>query len=203
MLVLGLTASKIGSDSNYQIEAAVVLILCACAALHALDFFSLVFSGSKSWITLLLIPVALYMMVNFRIAGPFLIARFARERQFRQQVDALRPYFSDNGRAISTDINGMMHLRGRLEVEPLIYTLLVGAGRIDPAQVRRDIAASAFSTIVLYQDLSQPFDPDPELRSLPEEQLNEVRKHYQLVGHIPGPYLNGVFVYKPVRDVLH
>src|SRR5439155_23861372 len=87
MLVLGLTASKIGSDSNYQIETAVVLILCACAALHALDFFLLVFSGSKSWITLLLIPVALNMMVNFRIAVPFLIARFARERQFRQQVD--------------------------------------------------------------------------------------------------------------------
>src|SRR5438477_13094713 len=142
-------------------------------------------------------------MLNFRITAPFLMGRLAKERQFRQEVDTLRPYLAENGPVISTDINGMMHIRGRLEVEPLIYTLLVGSGQIDPAQVRRDIAASAFSTIVLYQDLSQPFDPDPELRSLPEEQLNEVRKHYQLVRHIPGPYLNGVFVYKPVRDVLH
>ena len=202
MLVLVLTAPKIGSDSNYQVETTVALILCACAALQALDFFALLFRGSKSWVTLLLIPVALHLMLNFRITGPLLIGRFVKERRFRQEVAALRPYLAGNGRAIATDMNAMAHLRGRLEVEPLIYTLLVDAGRIDPSRVRGDIAAGAFSTIVLYQDLSRPFDPDPELRSLPEEQLNEIRKHYQLVQHIPGPYLDGVFVYKPVRGAL-
>ncbi len=37
--VWGITAPKIGSDSNYQIETTVILILCACVVLHALDYF--------------------------------------------------------------------------------------------------------------------------------------------------------------------
>lgn len=200
--VLGLTAPKIGSDSNYQIETAVVLVVCACASLHALDFFPLVFRGSKCWITLLQIPLVIHLVLNFRITGPFLAARFARERQFRQETAALRPYLADNGRVISTDIDVMAHLRGGLEVEPLIYTILVRGGRIDPGQVRHDIADGAFSTIILYQDLSRPFDSDPELQSLPAAQLDEIRNHYQLVRHIPGPYLDGVFVYKPLREAI-
>jgi hypothetical protein len=170
--------------------------------LHALDFFPLVFLGSKCWITLLQIPLVIHLVLNFRITGPFLAARFAREQQFRQETATLRPYLADNGRVISTDIDVMAHLRGGLEVEPLIYTILVRGGRIDPGQVRHDIADSAFSTIILYQDLSRPFDSDPELQSLPAAQLDEIRNHYRLVRHIPGPYLDGVFVYKPLREAI-
>jgi hypothetical protein len=136
-------------------------------------------------------------MLNFRITGPFLIGRYAKELQFRQEVDALRPYLSGPGRVLGTDINALAHIQGRLEVEPLIYTLLVNAGRIDPSRLQRDITAHAFSTIVLYQDLSQPFDTSAELLSLPEAQLAEIRKHYRLVRHISGPYLDGVFAYQP------
>ena len=45
-----LTAAKIGSDTNYQIEFTILLILCACVILHALNFFPLSFAGSKHWI---------------------------------------------------------------------------------------------------------------------------------------------------------
>ena len=197
MLVLAGTAAKIGSDSNYQIEPTVALILCAVTALHSLDFFPLVFRGSRSWVTLLTIPLALHVLLNLRIIGPFLLVRYSTEIQFRREVAALRPYLPAGQRVLGTDMNALAHIAGRLEVEPLIYTLLVDAGRIDGSQVRRDIAARAFSTIVLYQDLSQPFSTAAELRSLPYDQLDEVRRHYRLVAHIPGPYLDGVFVYRP------
>jgi hypothetical protein len=197
LAILGLTAPKIGSDSNYQIEPTFVLILCACLALHSLDFFPLVFRGSKAWITLLQAPLALHMVLNFRITGPFLLGRIAKEKQFREQVAGLRPYLSGSGRVLSAEMNALVHLRGRIEVEPLIYKLLVRAGRIDSEPVRRDIARERFSTIVLYQDLTRPADVDLEEPSLPETQMNEIRRHYRLVTRIPGPYLAGVYVYEP------
>jgi hypothetical protein len=153
--------------------------------------------NSKSWVTLLQLPLAIHLVLNFRIVEPFLVTRFMHERQFRQQVAAERPYLADGGRVLSADINGVTHLRGSLEVEPLIYTLLVRGGRIDPQPVLRDIAAQTFSTIVLYRDVNRPFSTDLELLACTDAQLDEVRKHYQLVAHIPGPYLSGVFIYKP------
>jgi hypothetical protein len=200
MCVLGITAPKVGSDSNYQIESTILLVLCACVSLDALDFFPSLMRNSKSWVTLLQLPLAIHLVLNFRIVEPFLVARFAREQQFRQQVVAERPYLADGGRVLSADINGVAHLRGYLEVEPLIYTLLVRAGRIDPQPVLRDIAAQTFSSIVLYRDVNRPFTPDLELLAFTDAQLDEVRKHYQLVAHIPGPYLSGVFIYKPARQ---
>jgi hypothetical protein len=197
MCVLGVTAPKEGSDSNYQIESTILLVLCACVSLDALDFFPSLMRNSKSWVTLLQLPLAIHLVLNYRIVEPFLVTRFARERQFRQQVAAERPYLADGGRVLSADINGVAHLRGYLEVEPLIYTWLVRAGRIDPQPVLRDIAAQTFSTIVLYRDVNRPFPPDLELVAFTDAQLDEIRKHYQLVAHIPGPYLSGVFIYKP------
>jgi len=143
--------------------------------------------------------LAIHLVLNFRIVEPFLVTRFLHERQFRQQVAAERPYLADGGRVLSADINGVTHLRGYLEVEPLIYTLLVRGGRIDPQPVLRDIAAETFSTIVLYRDVNRPFSADLELLAFTDAQLDQVRKHYQLVVHIPGPYLSGVFVYKPAH----
>jgi hypothetical protein len=195
--ILAVTAPKIGSDSNYQIEPAFVLILCACLALDALDFFPLLFRNSKVWITLLQAPLLLHVVLNLRITAPFLLGRYAKETQFREQVTELRPYFSGGGRVLCAEMNALVHLRGRIEVEPLIYKLLVRAGRIDPEPVRHDIAQESFSTIILYQDLSWPGDVDLEVPSLPETQMNEIRSHYRLVKNIPGPYLAGVYVYKP------
>jgi len=198
--VLGITAPKIGSDSNYQIETTALLVLCAVVALDAVDFFHLVFRGSKSWVTLLQIPLAIHLVLNFRMTEPFLLGRFAKEQQFRMQVAAERPYLADGGRLLSADMNSAARIRGRLEVEPLIYTLLVRAGRIDPEPVRRDIAAQAFSTIVLYRDVNRPFDSSLELLALTDAQLDELRRHYRITAHIPGPYLDGIYVYKPLSE---
>ncbi|MGA3024655.1 MAG: glycosyltransferase family 39 protein [Bryobacteraceae bacterium] len=198
--VLAGTAPKIGSDSNYQIESTVLLILCASVALHALNFFPLLFGTSRTWITLLQLPLALHLILNYRITGPFLLLRLAREQRARQQVAALQPFAGGRGRILSTDMNALVHLRGRVEVEPLIYKLLVRAGRVDPEPVRRDLAGQVFSTVILYHDVSRPADPDLEFPTLPERQLAEIRRHYRLAAHIPGPWLDGVYVYKPAAE---
>ena len=201
--VLALTAPKVGSDSNYQIESTILLILCACVALHSLNFFELLFRRSKSWITLLQIPLIIHLVLNYRIAALGLVEGIPREQKFRAQVAAVAPYLADGGRVISTDVNTLVRLRSRIEVEPLIYTLLVKAGHSNPEPVRRDIAAHAFSTIILFEDLNQRApEMDTEVPSLPAAQIEEVRKHYRLVDHIPGPYQAGIYVYKPAGQTL-
>jgi hypothetical protein len=105
---------------------------------------------------------------------------------------------------LSTDFNAMVRLRERMDVEPLIYNLLVSVHVIDPEPVRRDLARGAFSTVILNEDVFQArkFN-DPEIGTLPLMQLDEVRKHYRLVRHIPGPFLDGVYVYQPIlRETL-
>lgn len=195
--ILAATAPKIGSDSNYQIEFTFALILCSCLVLHSLNFFPLLFRGSKAWVTLLQAPLAIHLLLNYRITTPFLLSRAAKEKMFREQVTALCPYFSRGGRVLSAEINALVHFRGEIEVEPLIYKLLVQAGRIDPAPVLRDIARERFATIVLYQDVTQPMDVDPEVPSLTPHQMDQIYQHYRLVKNIPGPYLEGVYVYEP------
>ncbi len=190
------TAPKIGSDSNYQIETTILLVLCAAAGLEALGFFDFLFSGRRTWITLLQLPLAIHMVLNFRITIPFLVSRIVKEQMFRSQVAALQPLVPVSGRVLSTDLNAMVRLRGRLDVEPVIYALLVQAGRIDPQPLERDLAAGAIPTVVLYWDLSKPFRSDPKNPGLPEAQLAEVHKRYRMVRHIPGPYLDGVYVYQ-------
>jgi hypothetical protein len=195
--ILAATAAKVGSDSNYQVEPTFVLILCACIALESLDFFGLLFRGSKTWIPLLQLCLGIHLLLNYRITASFLATRFANEKLFRAQIAALRPYLSGDGRVLSAEMNALAQLRGRIEVEVQIYKLLVRAGRIDPEPLRRDIARQAFAVIVLYQDLSQPIDTDLEVPTLPESQRNEIRRRYRLVKHIPGPYLRGVYLYEP------
>ncbi len=62
------------------------------------------------------------------------------------------------------------------------YNLLVSAGAVDPEPLRRDIAASRFSTIILLEDVRTDHPPlDVEISTLPAAQLEEIRKHYTLV----------------------
>jgi Dolichyl-phosphate-mannose-protein mannosyltransferase len=196
--MLGLTGGKIGSDSNYQIESTVVLILCVCMALHELDFFPLVFSGSRNWVTLLQAPLLIHLLLNLQIEAHIFSGRISKEKQLRNQIAALRPYLADGGKVISADINSMARLHGRLDVEPQVYRMLLAASVVDPEPVRRDLAASVFSTVLLFQDARQKEDPDLEIPCLPAAQIEEIRKHYKLVDHLPGPYVAGIYVYKPV-----
>ena len=193
--VFALTAGKIGSDTNYQIESTILLILCACVTLHALDFFPLTFAGSKRWITLLQIPLAIHLVLNLRMTKNLLLERVSAEQEFRAQIAQLRGYV-DNGPLLSTDYNASFRLRGGMEVEPMIYTTLVRIGVIDPEPVRRDLAAQKFSTVLLFEDVNLPASiADPETSTLPAAQLDEIRKGYRLIAKVEGPY--EVFVYKP------
>ena len=200
-LVLAATAPKIGSDANYHIETVILLAICACTGLYALKFFELTFQGSQSWITLLQIPLAIHLVLNFRITKQVLTTRITNEATFRTQVAALRPFLAGNGRVLSDDINSLQRIRGKIEVEPLIYTLLVRAGAVAPEPVTRDIDAGAFSTIITFEDLNRRESAfGVEIPKLPEEQIEAVRKHYKLVAFIPGGSLNGVYVYQSVSQ---
>src|SRR5580692_3431526 len=133
-------APKVGSDLNYQIESTILLILCASMALYALNFFALSFANRRTWITLLQLPLAVFLVVNLRITLQDLIVRFSGEQSTRAEIAQLRPWLSDGGRVLSADYNALERLRGRMDVEMLIYKLLVDARMIIPEPVRRDIA---------------------------------------------------------------
>lgn len=195
-----LLASKVGSDSNYQLEPTLLLIICTCAGLVELNIFELVFQNSKSYLTLIQGLILLFMVQNYRIVIPDTIARFFKENLFRSEMAAVEPYLKKaSGRVFSTDLDPIVQSRGRLDIEPLIYGLLVNAGRIDPEPVRRDLAQSAFPVVILYEDVDHPIpDPSLEIARLVPVQLAELRRHYRLVDHINGPYLGGIYVYRPV-----
>ena len=181
-----------------------MLAVCAAIGLHELNFFSLCFSGSKSWITLLLLPLAVHAAVGDRVAVNLVIGRWVNENLFREQIAELRPYVDpSSGRLFSTDFNAMVRLRGKLEVEPYVYSILTAAGRVDTEPVRRDLAAGAFATVILGENV---FERPPEWRSgasigdlpeLPAVDIDAIQKRYRLVKHIPGPYLDGLYVYQP------
>ena len=196
LAVFSITAPKIGSDLNYQIESTILLIVCACLALHSLDFFQLTFNGSKTWITLLQLPVAVFLVVNYRITARDLLVRFTAEQLARTEVAAVAPYLADGGRVLSSDYNALVRLRGRMDLEMLIYRLLVDARVVDPEPVRRDIAAGAFSTILLMEDVNHRVSGlNIELATLPDSQIDEVRRHYRLAAHIPS---SDLCVYRPL-----
>ena len=197
------TAPKVGSDTNYQIESTLVLAVCTGISLHQMKFFQLYFERSKSWITLLLIPLALHMAIGYRVSANALLARLMNEKLQRAKIDQLRPYVQPSGGLVlATDYSAMVRLRERIDVEPLIYNLLVSNHVIDPEPVRRDLARGAFSTVILAEDVFQPKQVnDAEFGTLPGSQLDEIRKHYRLAQRIPGPFLDA-YVYQPVRETL-
>lgn len=197
------TAAKIGSDTNYQIETTLLLTVCAAIGLHQIKFFQLYFERSKSWITLLLIPLALHMAIGYRVSANALLSRLVNEKLSWAEIDQLRPYVQPSGGLVlATDYSAMVRLRQRMDVEPLIYNLLVSVHVIDPEPVRRDLARGAFSTVILAENVFEPKQfSDAEFGTLPQGQLDEVRKHYRLAHRIPGPFLD-VYVYQPVRETL-
>jgi hypothetical protein len=192
------SAPKTGSDLNYQLEFTVLLILCTSLSLHALDFFSLSFQRTRTWVTLLQLPLGVFLVVNGCTTASLLLMRFAGEQQSRTEVAAIQSTLADGGRVLSADYNVVVRLRGRLDVEMAFYNLLVSVGAVDPEPLRRDIAASAFSNIILVEDVRTDHSPlDIEISTLPAAQLAEIRKHYRLVKRIPGPVLDGIYVYQP------
>lgn len=192
------TAPKIGSDLNYQLEFTILLVLCASLSLYATDFFRLSFVRSKTSITLLQLPLGVFLVVNYCTTGSVLLMRYVSEQQTRTEVAALQSSLADGGRVLSADYNASVRLRGRLDVEMAFYHLLVDAGLVDPKPLQRDLAASAFSTVLLLEDVRNHEAPlDIEISSLPATQLDEIRTRYTMVKHVSGPALNGVYVYKP------
>ena len=198
--VLLLTGPKVGSDLNYQLETMMTLGICAGWTLHRLDFFPLSFRSDKSWVTLLHFPLLLHVVLNLLMSGNIAAARVVRDQARQQELEAIRPYLApDRGRVLAVQMDPLLAVRGRIAVEPLIYRLIVEAGLVDPEPLRRDLAAKAFSTVILYDDV---FHPNPELQglevpTLPEAQLQAIRENYQLVEHIPGALLAGDYVYEP------
>jgi hypothetical protein len=103
---------------------------------------------------------------------------------------------------ISVQIDPLLQMGRPIDVEPLIYTLLVEVGRTDPEPVRRDLADRKIAVVVLYEDLFSKDTTlgDQEVPTLPAPLLEEVRKHYRLAQHVPGPLQNGTYVYLPADE---
>jgi len=202
-LVFFATAPKIGSDTNYQIELTAVLAIAACVGLHELDFFPLLFEGSKKWVTLLLLPVAVHAAVGYRATANVVLLRWAVESEWRELETKLRPYVpARGGLVLGGDYNSMVQLRQRLDIEPLIYYLLVRAHQVDPEPVRRDLERGAFSVVLLGQDVFAPqAEMNLEIGTLPEAQLDAIRRYYRMEAHFDGPLVGGVYVYLPKKEV--
>jgi hypothetical protein len=194
------TAPKIGSDLNYQIEMMLALSMCAAYALAELGFFPSLFAGRRTWVTLLQIPLLLHIVVNVLLTARVVAERALLEPARSQETAALKPYVAGPGRVLSGHYDSLVQYRGSIEVEPLIYTLLVQAGRSDPLPLLRDLCARQFSAILLLDNVFAPpaHEENAELVHLPTAQLDAIRRNYRLVQHVKGPY--GVYVYEPRHD---
>jgi hypothetical protein len=195
-----LTAPKIGSDLNYQLEMMLVLCMCAACALGELQFFPSLFANRRTWVTLLQAPLLLHVSVNVLLTSRVLAERALLEPARRDETAALKSYVDRPGRILSTHYDSLVHYRGSIEVEPLIYSLLVRAGRTDPAPLLHDLSTRQFASILLLDNLFAPpaHEQDAEWVSLPAAQLEAIRQNYRLVRRVPGPY--GVYVYEPNHD---
>ena len=196
------TSPKIGSDLNYQIETVTALTLCAALALERLNFFPLLFADSKRWITLLQLPVLLYIALNCAVTGKVALQRIGNDLLRQDQFQALAPYLSLPGRIVSVEIDPLLHSGRPIEVEPLIFTMVADAGMSDPTPVLEDLEAREFSVVILYEDL---FDNDrSKLRlgtpTLPDAHLDVMKANYSLVDHLPGPFVGGLYIYTPNQE---
>lgn len=199
-----LTAPKVGSDLNYQLEMTLLLALATGVVLDRTGFFDLIYSRRQAWITMLQIPLMLHVVLNLCLMARNLADRALLEPVKAGEIEALRPYMAgpEKKRVLAAHYDAVMQLRGSVEVETLIYTLLVEAGRVDGGPVLRDLEAQRFDTVVLTSDVFQP-RPEwlkAESAALPEAHIDAVRRRYRLVKHIPGAYLNGDYIYEPKRD---
>jgi hypothetical protein len=203
LLVWLATAPKIGSDTNYQMETLLLLACCAGCTLDQYSFFPRWFAGRRQRAELLMVPLLGHIFLNAAVSCLVLYQRVAMQPLLEAEMQALKPYLTaSRGKVLSVNMDSVLHLRGHLDVEPLIFTLLVQAGAADPEPVRRDLAARRIAPVVLHTDIFSPseLDHNPELGSLPPALLDQVRANYRLARHVPGAYLNGSYVYEPVAD---
>lgn len=174
------TAPKIGSDLNYQIETVLLISLWAACSLDRLQFFPKLFRQDRGWVTLLNIPLLLHVVLNVVLTANVLAARVLMEPQKAAESAALMPYLQPGGPVLTSQFNALMHSRGCIEVEPLIYTTLVKTGLVDGTPVLRDLQARRFEHVIISQDVFAPraaaWDNEETL-SLPPSQLDALRKN--------------------------
>ncbi len=197
-----LTAPKVGSDLNYQVEMTTILALAAALVLHESGFFEALIHNRKTWVTMLQIPLLLFVGLNLTLTVRVVLERAMLDSLNTKAVADLKPYLGreERQRVLGGSYDALMQLRGAIEIETLIYTLLVDAGRIDPAPVLKDIEARRFDSIVLPLDLAATERPDwlnDEVNPLPKSHLDAIRKNYRLVKHLEGAFLNGDYIYEP------
>ncbi len=196
-----LTAPKIGSDLNYQVEMTTGLAFAAALVLHQSGFFEALIENRRSWLTMLQMPLLLFVGLNLTLTVRTVVERSLLDSLNTKATAELRPYLGpQRSRVLGGSYDTLMQLRGAIEVETLIYTLLVDAGRIDPRPVLNDIEAGRFDTILLPIDLAAAEPPEwlnDEVNPLPKSHLNAIRKHYHLVKHLDGAFLNGDYIYEP------
>ncbi len=195
-----LTAPKIGSDLNYQLEMMLVLCMCAGCALDQLAFFRSLLSARRTWVTLLQVPLLLHVVLNVTLTARTVVERAVLEPFKRRETEALKPFINRPGRILSAQFDSLVYYRGRMDVEPYIYSLLVRVGRTDPTPLLRDILEKRLPTVILLEDIFQRSAPvvDPEVLHMPAAQIEALRQKYYIAAHIEGPY--GVYVYQPRRD---
>lgn len=196
------TSPKVGSEPNYQVETLLLLAVCAACTLDRLQFFNKLEAGDTSWVTLLQIPLLLHIVLNIGLTFEMAAARVEHERLFRKETALLTPILASRpGRLLTWQYDIAVQSGKPLEVDVWFYTLLVNAGRIDPGQLLEDLAERRFRTIILGINV---FDSggnkwrNGETLFLPDTHLDQIRKYYRLVAHVPGPYLGGDYVYEPV-----
>jgi hypothetical protein len=195
-----LTAPKIGSDLNYQLELMLALCMCAGCALDQLAFFGSLFSARRTWVTLLQVPLLLHVVLNVTLTARTVVERAVLEPFKRRETEALKPFIDRPGRILSAQFDSLVYYRGRMDVEPYIYSLLVQVGRTDPTPLLRDILEKRLPTVILLEDIFRRSTPveDPEVLHMPAAQIEALRQKYYIASHIEGPY--GVYVYEPRRD---
>ena len=174
-----------------------VLSICAGSALDQLDFFPSLFTARRTWVTLLQMPLLLHVALNVLLTVRVLAERAILEPFKAQETAVLKPYVERPGRVLSVQYDSLVHYRGRVEVEPLIYSLLVHAGLTDPAPLLRDLETRQFAAVILADNVftSSTAPVDLEHGTLTTAQLAAVRANYKLVRQVDGP--TGVYVYEP------
>lgn len=193
---------KVGSDLNYQIETVVALCLSAAWSLDRLNFFRLLFAGDRSWVTLLQLPLMLYIVLNIAVTAKVALQRVGRDLDREQQFQAITPYLQDPGRLVSVEIDPLLLVGRPIEVEPLIFTFVEEAGMLDGTPVLQDLRDKRFSVIILYEDLFMKNRTKLQLGTptLPDAHLAAIAKEYELVDYAPGPLVGGLYIYKPKVD---
>ena len=220
--VFALTAGIIGADLNYQVELLLALGLCAAWTLDRLEFFPRLFRGDRSAVTLLQLPLLLYVVVNLGIATKTVAGRVMLEPVRRQEFATLRPLLeAARGPVISLQLDPLLHALGRIDVEGELYaapryrapwedgrlppgSIAVGKdGLSDPEPIRRDLEDGKIPLVILYEDI---FGPQlltaaiEDLPTLPKAHLDVMRRRYRLVRRVPGSLLDGDFLYTPIES---